>query len=100
MYLWNLARRNIKCVLMSSLMKLAVFGWGLHLLEFIPVNRKWEFDESTMRSTFADPQDPLQLAVVPEGTDHNEEKCTKNQKVAAVTDARAAPKDKGIPCLL
>ncbi|KAK4390654.1 putative 1-acyl-sn-glycerol-3-phosphate acyltransferase 4 [Sesamum angolense] len=70
MYLWNLAWQNIKCVLMSSLMKLAVFGWGLHFLELIPVNRKREFDESTMRSTFADPQDPLQLAVVPEGTDH------------------------------
>lgn len=77
MYLWDLALRKgclgyIKYVLKSSLMKLPVFGWGFHVLEFISVERKWEIDESTMRqslSTFTDPRDPLWLAVFPEGTD-------------------------------
>lgn len=77
MYLWDLALRKgrlgyIKYVLKSSLMKLPVFGWAFHILEFISVERKWEVDESTMRnmlSTFKNHQDPLWLAVFPEGTD-------------------------------
>lgn len=77
MYLWDLALRKecigyIKYVLKSSLMRLPIFGWAFHILEFIPVERKWEADESNMRhmlSTFKDPQDPLWLAIFPEGTD-------------------------------
>jgi lysocardiolipin and lysophospholipid acyltransferase len=77
MYLWDLALRKgclgyIKYILKSTLMKLPVFGWGFNILEFIPVERKWEVDESVMRqmlSTFEDPQDPLWLALFPEGTD-------------------------------
>ena len=77
MYLWNLALRKgrlgyIKYILKSSLMKLPLFGWGFHILEFIPVERKWETDEPVMRnmlSTFTNPRDPLWLAVFPEGTD-------------------------------
>ncbi|KAF8405164.1 hypothetical protein HHK36_010063 [Tetracentron sinense] len=91
MYLWDLALRKgclgyIKYVLKSSLMKLPVFGWGFHILEFISVERRWEVDESTMRqmlSTFKDPQDPLWLAVFPEGTDYTEQKCIRSQKFAA-----------------
>nr|DAD40634.1 TPA_asm: hypothetical protein HUJ06_014957 [Nelumbo nucifera] len=99
MYLWDLALRKgclgyIKYVLKSSLMKLPVFGWGFHIMEFISVERKWELDESSMRqmlSTFTDPQDPLWLAVFPEGTDYTillcflyrEEKCIRSQKFAA-----------------
>lgn len=77
MYLWDLALRKgclgyIKYILKSSLMRLPIFGWSFHILEFIPVERKWEVDESTMRrmlSTLKDPQDPLWLALFPEGTD-------------------------------
>lgn len=77
MYLWDLALRKgcvgcIKYILKSSLMKLPVFGWVFHVVEFIPVERKWEADESTMRqmlSTFTDARDPLWLALFPEGTD-------------------------------
>lgn len=78
MYLWNLALRKgclgyIKYILKSSLMKLPIFGWGFHFLEFIPVDRKWDVDESViqqMLSTFTNPQDPLWLAIFPEGTDY------------------------------
>ncbi|OAY69966.1 putative 1-acyl-sn-glycerol-3-phosphate acyltransferase 5 [Ananas comosus] len=91
MYLWDLAFRKgrlgyIKYILKSSLMKLPIFAWGFHILEFIPVERKWEIDESIMRkrlSTFKDPRDPLWLAVFPEGTDYTEQKCIKNQQYAA-----------------
>ncbi|CAI0425476.1 unnamed protein product [Linum tenue] len=91
MYLWNLALRKgclgyIKYVLKSSLMKLPIFGWGFHILEFISVERKWEADEPVMRkmlSTFKDPRDPLWLALFPEGTDFTEEKCQKSQKYAS-----------------
>lgn len=77
MYLWDLALRKgrlgyIKYVLKSSLMKLPVFGWAFHILEFISVERRWEMDEPPMRimlSTLKNPQDPLWLAVFPEGTD-------------------------------
>lgn len=77
MYLWNLALRKgclgyIKYILKSSLMRLPIFGWAFHIMEFIPVERKWEADESNMRqmlSTFKDPRDPLWLAIFPEGTD-------------------------------
>lgn len=77
MYLWDLALRKgrlgyIKYILKSSLMKLPVFGWSFHIMEFISVERKWEVDESAMRqmlSTFRNPRDPLWLAVFPEGTD-------------------------------
>lgn len=77
MYLWDFALRKgrlgyIKYVLKSSLMKLPVFGWAFHVLEFISVERKWEIDESTfhhMLSSFREPRDPLWLALFPEGTD-------------------------------
>ncbi|XP_059636404.1 probable 1-acyl-sn-glycerol-3-phosphate acyltransferase 4 [Cornus florida] len=91
MYLWDLAMRKgclgyIKYVLKSSLMKLPVFGWGFHILEFISVERKWEIDEPVMRqmlSTFINSEDPLWLAVFPEGTDFTEEKCKRSQNFAA-----------------
>lgn len=77
MYLWDLALRKgrlgcIKYVLKSSLMNLPVFGWAFQILEFIPVQRKWEIDEPIMHqmlSSFKHPQDPLWLALFPEGTD-------------------------------
>lgn len=77
MYLWDLALRkgclgHIKYVLKSSLMKLPIFGWGFHILEFVPLVRKWEVDEPVLRqklSTLSDPQHPLWLAIFPEGTD-------------------------------
>ncbi|CAI9116667.1 OLC1v1017875C1 [Oldenlandia corymbosa var. corymbosa] len=91
MYPWDLALRkgclgSIKYVLKSSLMKLPIFGWGFHVLEFIPVERKWDIDEPVLRqilSTFTDRQDPLWLTVFPEGTDYTEEKCKRSQKFAA-----------------
>ena len=77
MYPWDLALRkgclgHIKYVLKSSLMKLPIFGWGFRILEFIPGERKWEFDEPIMHqmlSSFTDRRDPLWLIVFPEGTD-------------------------------
>ncbi|OVA18645.1 Phospholipid/glycerol acyltransferase [Macleaya cordata] len=91
MYLWDLALRKgrlgyLKYVLKSSLMKLPVFGWAFHIMEFISVERKWEVDEPIMRrmlSTFTDHQDPLWLALFPEGTDFTEQKCIRSQKYAA-----------------
>jgi lysocardiolipin and lysophospholipid acyltransferase len=113
MYLWDLALRKgctgcIKYVLKSSLMKLPIFGWGFHVLEFISVERKWEIDEPIMRqmlSTFTDPADPLWLAVFPEGTDFTEEKCKKSQKFAAegalpVLNNVLLPKTKGFQACL
>ncbi|KAJ8767239.1 hypothetical protein K2173_013636 [Erythroxylum novogranatense] len=91
MYLWDLAWRKgclgyIKYVLKSSLMKLPVFGWAFHILEFIPVERRWEVDESNMRqmlTSFKDRQDLLWLALFLEGTDFTEQKCIRSQKYAA-----------------
>lgn len=91
MYLWDLALRKgrlgyIKYILKSSLMKLPVFGWAFQILEFISVERKWEVDEAPMRkmlSTFKNHQDPLWLAVFPEGTDFTEQKCIRSQKFAS-----------------
>lgn len=98
MYLWDLAiRKNmlgyIKYILKSSLMKLPIFGWGFHILEFISVERKWEADAlkiKQMLATFKDPQDPLWLALFPEGTDYTEQKCIKSQQFAS---------EKGLPIL-
>nr|XP_043636003.1 probable 1-acyl-sn-glycerol-3-phosphate acyltransferase 5 [Erigeron canadensis] len=91
MYLWDLALRkgslgSIKYVLKSSLMKLPLWGWGFHILEFISVERKWKVDEIMMRKTlmtFTNPIDELWLALFPEGTDFTEQKCVKSQKFAA-----------------
>ncbi|XP_012570836.1 probable 1-acyl-sn-glycerol-3-phosphate acyltransferase 4 [Cicer arietinum] len=91
MYLWDLALRKgrlgcIKYILKSSLMKLPIFGWGFHILEFIAVERKWEIDEQILQqnlSTFQDPDDPLWLSIFPEGTDYTEQKCKSSQKFAA-----------------
>lgn len=91
MYLWDLALRkgclgHIKYVLKSSLMKLPIFGWGFHILEFVPLERKWEVDEPVLRqklSTLSDPQDPLWLAIFPEGTDFTEQKSKSSRKFAA-----------------
>ncbi|CAN6459829.1 unnamed protein product [Victoria cruziana] len=98
MYLWNFAIRKgrlgyIKYILKSSLMKLPIFGWGFHILDFIPVERKWENDERLIRqmlSAFIDPHDPLWLVVFPEGTDYTEQKCLRSQKFA---------KENGFPIL-
>lgn len=78
MYLWNLALRKgrlgqLKYILKSSLMKLPVFGWAFHVMEFVPVERKWEIDEEIMRNRlekFKDQRDPMWLALFPEGTDY------------------------------
>ncbi|MQM05666.1 hypothetical protein Taro_038483 [Colocasia esculenta] len=91
MYLWCLAARKgrlgyVRYVLKSSLMRLPLFGWAFQILEFVPVERKWEVDESNMRNmleTYKDPDDPLWLAVFPEGTDFSEQKCIKSQQFAA-----------------
>ncbi|KAF7143875.1 hypothetical protein RHSIM_Rhsim05G0076800 [Rhododendron simsii] len=91
MYLWDLALRKgqigyIKYILKSSLMKLPVFGWSFHIMEFIPVERRWEIDEVIMHqmlSSFKGSQDPLWLALFPEGTDFTDQKCIRSQKYAA-----------------
>ncbi|KAL2318669.1 hypothetical protein Fmac_032545 [Flemingia macrophylla] len=91
MYLWDLALRKgslgcIKYILKSSLMKLPIFGWGFHILEFIAVERKWEIDEQILHqklSTLKDPQDPLWLSIFPEGTDYTDQKSKNSQKFAA-----------------
>ncbi|KAM7253541.1 hypothetical protein ACFE04_021695 [Oxalis oulophora] len=98
MYLWDLALRKgslgyIKYVLKSTLMKLPVFGWAFHILEFISVDRKWEVDEPKMRKmlkTFKDPCHPLWLALFPEGTDFTEQKRIRSNKIAV---------EKGLPIL-
>lgn len=98
MYLWDLALRKgslgyIRYILKSSLMKMPVFGWAFHIMEFISVERKWEIDESTMHqmlSTFKDRHNSLWLVVFPEGTDFTEQKCIRSQKYAA---------EKGLPVL-
>ncbi|XP_027093180.1 probable 1-acyl-sn-glycerol-3-phosphate acyltransferase 4 isoform X1 [Coffea arabica] len=113
MYPWDLALRkgclgHIKYVLKSSLMKLPIFGWGFRMLEFIPVERKWEFDEPIMHqmlSSFTDRRDPLWLIVFPEGTDFTEQKCKKSQKFAAenglpVLSNVLLPKTKGFHACL
>ncbi|CAK9140680.1 unnamed protein product [Ilex paraguariensis] len=90
-YLWDFALRKgylgyMKYIVKSIAMKLPVIGWGFHVLEFIAVGGNWEFDEPTickMLSTFRDPQDPLWLAVFPEGTDFSEPKCIESQNYAA-----------------
>lgn len=108
MYLWDLSLRKgrlgyIKYILKSSLMKLPVFGWAFHILEFISVERKWEVDESPMRqmlSTFKNHQDPLWLALFPEGTDFTEQKRIRSQKFASenglpILHSVLLPKTKG-----
>ncbi|GLT52240.1 hypothetical protein SLA2020_255890 [Shorea laevis] len=113
MYLWDLALRKgclgyIRYILKSSLMKLPVFGWGFYILEFIPVERKWEVDGPKMchmLSTFKDPRDPLWLVLFPEGTDFTEQKCIRNQKYAAenglpILKNVLLPKSKGFSACL
>ncbi|MBA0843087.1 hypothetical protein Goarm_000305 [Gossypium armourianum] len=126
MYLWDLALRKdslgyIKYILKSSLMKLPVFGWSFQILEFIPVERKWEVDEAKMRqmlSKFKDPRDPLWLVLFPEGTDFTyvpfllavisppfEQKCLSSQKYAAanglpILKNLLLPKSKGFNACL
>lgn len=113
MYLWDLALRKgrqgyIKYILKSSLMKLPLFGWSFHILEFISVERKWEVDELNMRrmlSSLKDPQDSLWLALFPEGTDFTEQKCMRSQKYAAenglpVLKHVLLPKTKGFSACL
>lgn len=91
MYLWDLALRkgcvgSIRYILKSSLMKLPVFGWVFHIMEFIPVERRWEADALKLRQilyTYKDPEDPLWLVVFPEGTDFTEQKCIRSKKYAS-----------------
>lgn len=90
MYIWSLALRkksvgSVKYVLKSSVRNAPVFGWAFHVLEFLPIDRKWQVDElvfESMLSTFKNPQDPLWLVIFPEGTDYTEEKCSRSQEFA------------------
>uniref|UniRef100_A0A0A9GN58 1-acylglycerol-3-phosphate O-acyltransferase n=1 Tax=Arundo donax TaxID=35708 RepID=A0A0A9GN58_ARUDO len=113
MYLWDFALRKgrlqcIKYILKKSLMKLPVFSWAFHIIEFIPVERKWEIDEAIIRSRLSElknPKDPLWLAIFPEGTDYTEKKCIKSQEYAAehglpVLKNVLLPKTKGFNCCL
>ena len=78
MYLWNLALRkkrigNVKYVMKSSVRNAPVFGWAFHVLEFLPIYRKWEMDALIFEhilSSFKDRCDPLWLIIFPEGTDY------------------------------
>ena len=78
MYLWNLALRkkrigNVKYVMKSSARNAPVFGWAFHVLEFLPIYRKWEMDAlifERILSSFKDRRDPLWLIIFPEGTDY------------------------------
>ncbi|KAG9136915.1 hypothetical protein Leryth_020011 [Lithospermum erythrorhizon] len=91
MYIWDLALRkgsigHVKYVLKNSLMKIPLFGWAFHAMEFIPVERKWETDQRVMRkilSTYKDPRESLWLVVFPEGTDYTEQKCLRCQEYAS-----------------
>ncbi|KAE9600070.1 hypothetical protein Lal_00046178 [Lupinus albus] len=114
MFLWDLALRKgrigcIKYIMKRSLLKLPVLGWALHILEFIPVQRKWQMDEQILYhklSTFEDPTDPLWLALFPEGTSYTEESSEASQKFAAkvglpILTNVLLPKSKGFnACLL
>lgn len=113
MYLWDFALRKgrlqcIKYILKKSLMKLPVFNWAFHIIEFIPVERKWEIDEAIIRSRLSElknPKDPLWLAVFPEGTDYTEQKCIRSQEYAAkhglpILKNVLLPKTKGFNCCL
>ncbi|XP_062181313.1 probable 1-acyl-sn-glycerol-3-phosphate acyltransferase 5 [Phragmites australis] len=113
MYLWDFALRKgrlqcIKYILKKSLMKLPVFSWAFHIIEFIPVERKWEIDEAIIRSRLSElknPKDPLWLAVFPEGTDYTEKKCIRSQEYAAehglpILKNVLLPKTKGFNCCL
>lgn len=113
MYLWDLALRkgrlqSIKYILKKSLMKLPIFNWAFHIIEFIPVERNWEVDEPLIRrrlSELKNPKDPLWLAVFPEGTDYTEKKCIKSQEYAAehglpILKNVLLPKIKGFNCCL
>uniref|UniRef100_A0A0D3G9I1 1-acylglycerol-3-phosphate O-acyltransferase n=1 Tax=Oryza barthii TaxID=65489 RepID=A0A0D3G9I1_9ORYZ len=113
MYLWDLALRKgrlqcIKYILKKSLMKLPIFNWAFHIIEFIPVERKWEVDEPLIRSRLSElknPKDPLWLAVFPEGTDYTEKKCIKSQEYAKehglpILNNVLLPKTKGFHCCL
>ncbi|KAK6946204.1 Phospholipid/glycerol acyltransferase, partial [Dillenia turbinata] len=90
-YLWDLGLRKgrlgyIKYILKSLLMKVPIYGWAFHLLEFISVERKWDVDQShlhQMLSTFKDPRDPLWLVLFPEGYIYKEQNCLRSQKYAA-----------------
>ncbi|KAL2613654.1 hypothetical protein R1flu_025346 [Riccia fluitans] len=90
MYTWNLALRKnqigfTKYALKSSVRNVPLFGWAFHVLEFLPLDRKWELDapviESYLRS-FADPEDPFWFVLFPEGTDFTEEKLAKGNVYA------------------
>uniref|UniRef100_A0A0E0L4D5 1-acylglycerol-3-phosphate O-acyltransferase n=1 Tax=Oryza punctata TaxID=4537 RepID=A0A0E0L4D5_ORYPU len=113
MYLWDLALRKgrlqcIKYILKKSLMKLPIFNWAFHIIEFIPVERKWEVDEPLIRSRLSElknPKDPLWLAVFPEGTDYTKKKCIKSQEYAKehglpILINVLLPKTKGFHCCL
>ena len=113
MYLWDLALRkgrlqSIKYILKKSLMKLPIFNWAFHIIEFIPVERNWEVDEPLIRRRLSQlkyPKDPLWLAVFPEGTDYTEKKCIKSQEYAAehglpILKNVLLPKIKGFNCCL
>uniref|UniRef100_A0ACD5T8T8 Uncharacterized protein n=1 Tax=Avena sativa TaxID=4498 RepID=A0ACD5T8T8_AVESA len=113
MYLWDLALRkgrlqSIKYILKKSLMKLPIFNWAFHIIEFIPVERNWEIDEPLIRRRLTglkNPKDPLWLAVFPEGTDYTEKKCIRSQEYAAehglpILKNVLLPKIKGFNCCL
>lgn len=77
MYIWNLAVRKkqigfTKYALKSSVRNVPIFGWAFHVLEFLPLDRKWELDAPVIESylkSFEDPVDPFWFVLFPEGTD-------------------------------
>ncbi|KAG6384394.1 hypothetical protein SASPL_155788 [Salvia splendens] len=62
-----------------------MYLWDFALRKGCLGGRKWEVDEPVMNemlSSFGDREDPLWLAVFPEGTDYTEQKCMRSQKFA------------------
>ncbi|KAG6556530.1 hypothetical protein Mapa_001857 [Marchantia paleacea] len=90
MYIWNLAVRKkqigfTKYALKSSVRNVPIFGWAFHVLEFLPLDRKWELDAPVIESylkSFEDPVDPFWFVLFPEGTDFTEEKLMRGNVYA------------------
>ncbi|KAK9473224.1 acyltransferase-domain-containing protein [Dipodascopsis tothii] len=99
LYLWWTAYTNrmhgaLYIVLKESLRHVPFVGWGMQAYRFIFLSRRWEQDESRLRSALAaidaEPEWPAWLLVFPEGTNFTQngvDKSTKYAERAGIVDA-------------
>lgn len=83
------ALSHSRVILKAELKDIPPTGWGMQMVNFVFIHRRWETDKEIFRKTldyFKNMQKPTQLLIYPEGTNLCEEMKVRSDKFAKKND--------------